>query len=278
MKYNFDHDVDASVFLWLDYLMVEENEGFQTYSGALRASTALVSGYNSYSAAHRQFVYDSSISGVTVPSGIRVSAGFIPTGSSGVVIDWYKGQALSTGSLSSPSMAYSYKEINIYFTSSSAQQVLFENKFVLNPRSRPSNENFDAKDLVYPCIFIKSSAGANKPLCFDGCATTNMPVRLVVLAENPYQYRAITAALRDEKHKMMALFSPSQLPFNNLYSLNAPSFDYSSSVTTIQSDSSRLAFIREVSVSDFQDRVNNEIAPHVFGGIVDLDLEFVRFP
>lgn len=277
MKYSIDHSVEPSTYLWLDNLLVEKNLGFQSYSGSFRVTPSLVSGYNSYSAPHRQFVYDYSVSGASVPSGVSVGGAFVST-DAGVKIDFYRGQVLFTGSVSpTVSAAYSYKEINVYFTTSSESQVLFENKFVLNPRSQPKQENFNAKDLVYPCVFIKSSAGENKTLCFDSCSSTVIPVRLIVLAENLYQYRAITSALRDQKEGFMAIFNPDELPFDELYALKSP-FDYSARVTSIQTDCNRLAFIKDVSISDFQDKINTEIGPRVFGGFVDLDLELIRFP
>lgn len=277
MKYSIDHSIESSAFLWLDNLLIERNEAFVGYSGALRATSPIVSGYNGYSAPHRQFVYDSSVSGATVPTGVYVSNVFTPTGA-GVKIDFYRGQALFTGSPASVSMSYSYKEVNLYFSTMTEAAVLFENKFVLNPRSNPKHENYSSKDLVYPCIFIRSSAGQNKMLCFDGCAATTIPLRLTVLAENLYQYRAITAALRDRKDTFMALFNPNELPFDETYSLKNGPFDYSESVKVIQTDPNRLAYIREVSISDFQDRVNSEIGPRVFGGFIDLDLELLRVP
>lgn len=268
MKYSIDHSIEPSTFLWLDNLLVERNEAFSNYTGATRSTPSLVSGYYAYSAPHRQFVYDSSVAGAIVPSGAGASK-----------IDFYRGQLLSPTSLGpSTTLSYSFKEINIYFTASSEAAVLFENKFGTNPRSQPTNENFNAKDLVYPCIFIKSRAGDNETICFEGGAATTIPVRLILLAENLYQYRAVTAALRDRKETHMALFNPAELPFDETYSLKNGPFDYSESVKAIQTDPYRLAYIRDVAISDFQDRINAQIGPRVFGGFIDLDLELLRFP
>lgn len=278
MKYSIDHSIEPSTFLWLDHLLIEKNEAFASYSGSFRSTPPLVSGYYGFAAPHRQFVYDSSISGVTVPSGVFVGSTFVIDGS-GVEIDFNRGQALFTSNPSQTvSAAYSYKEINIYFTNNSEKQVLFENKFVLNPRSQPRNDSFKADDIVYPCIFIKSSAGENKTLCFDGLSSTTIEVRLILLAENFYQYRAVTAALRDAKETFIPLFNPSEMPFDELNSLKFRPFDYSSSVNSIQADPNRLAYVKDVSISDFQDKVNSLIGPRVFGGFIDLELELMRFP
>lgn len=278
MRPQIDHNIDPSIFLWLDYLLIERNEAFQNFTGEFRATSSLISGFNSYSAPHRQFVYDSSVSGATVPSGVSASGVFVPTGAT-IKLDFYRGQVVTTTTLTQPvSGVYSYKEVNLYFADSSDKSILFENKYDVNPRSQPKYEDYDAKNLSYPCIFIKSCAGVNEAICFDGCESTVMEVRLILLAENLYQYKAITSILRDRKNTHMAIFNPEELPFDEFYSLRNGPFDYSSSVNTIQTDSNRLAFVKNVSISDFTDRVNMEIGPRVFGGFIDLELELLRFP
>ncbi len=304
MKYSIDHNIEPSVYLWLDNLLIEKNQGFGTFSGNFNHTTTFISGYNSFSSPHRQYVYDSTISGAVVPDGVYVDGNFLSSNfvnitsdlttitsdstiftadlisiaSTGASLDFYRGQALLTGSPNSIiSAQYSFKEINVYFTTNTDKQVLFENKFVQNARSKPRYDNFNAKDVSYPCIFIKSSAGKNHTLAFDGCSATNIPVRMIVLADSLFLYRAITAALRDSVETFIPIFNPSELPLNHLYSLVGP-FDYSTMANTIQQDANRLAFIKNVAISDFQDKVSNLIGPQVFAGFVDIDLELVRFP
>ncbi len=218
------------------------------------------------------------MSGVNVPSGVFVGGVFNSTGA-GLKIDFQRGQALFTGNQNQTvSGRYSFKEVNLYFTNSSEQTVLFENKFVQNPRNSPSFTGFAAEDIVYPCIFIKSSAGSNKTISFDEMVATTNPVRLIFLADNNYLYRAVTSILRDKSETFMAIFNSEETPFNEFYGLKTGVFDYSHAVSTIQEDQSRLAYIREVSISDFNDKTNSLIGPHVFGGFIDLKLELLRFP
>lgn len=278
MKYTLDHDVDSSVFLWLDYLLVERNLGFGTYSGSLTPVTSMYSGKSAYAAPHRQFVYDSTVTGVTVPSGVFTNGAFRPTGAN-TVIDYLHGQALFPSGVPQPvALRYSYKEINVYITDKPVEEILFENKFEERPRNAPAHTDFKPTDLVYPCILIKSEAGDNRQESFDGMARTTMPVKLVFLAENPYQYKAVTSVLRDQKDRHIVLFPPEHLPFDQYFNLKSGSFDYSQSVSNLQTDQSRLAYLREVSISPFPDRVNSQIGPKVRGALIDIDLEVMRFP
>jgi len=276
MKYSFDHNIDPSFYLWLDNLVIEKGEGFGYYSGALRKVTSPVSGFTSYAVPHRQLVYDFSVSGAAVPSGFYSGSAFVPTGA-GAKVDYYNGQLLISGTAAgNMSMAYYYKEFNIYFTSSSETEVLFENKFSTAPRFQPAFTGFSPRDVTYPCIFIKSSVGDNTQLCFGGETSTLLPVRLTVLAENAYQYKAVTSLLRDSARGFIPVLNPSEMPFDTTYSLKSGKFDYSSLVSTVQTDCTRLAFIKSVRVSDFSDKVNSAVGPRVVGGFVDVDLELLR--
>ena len=278
MRYTIDHDVDSSVFLWLDYLLVERNLGFSTYSGAFTPVTSMYSGKSAYAAPHRQFVYDSTITGAVVPSGASTNGAFVPRGT-GMAIDYMHGQTLFPSAVAQPvTTRYSYKEINVYITDKPVEEILFENKYQERPRNAPAHTDFKPDDLVYPCILIKSEAGGNRQESFDGMARTTMPVKLVFLAENPYQYKAVTSVLRDQQDKHIVLFPPEHLPFDQYFNLKSGSFDYSQSVSNLQEDQSRLAYLREVAISPFPDRVNSQIGPRVRGALIDIDLELMRFP
>ena len=153
--------------------------------------------------------------------------------------------------------------------------MLFENKFVVNPRNTPAFTEVSATDVVFPCIYIKCSAGDNKIISFEKCALTTIPIRLIVLADSPYLYRAITSRLRDRVQSHVAIFDPSEMPFDMYGSLKG-SFNYASVCQSIQADAGRLGFIREVAISDFQPSLNSKIAPRCFGGFVDIKFELAR--
>ena len=276
MIYTLDHVFDSSVYLWLDHVLIEYGRGFGNYTGSLKPVSSSQGGLSSYAFPHRQLVYDYSVSGSIVASGVYVTGTFQETGAS-LKIDNQRGQALFTASQTQVSGAYSYKEVNIYETLANEQEVLFETKFVINPRSQPASSNYTPQDVVYPCIFIKSSAGNNKTLCFDGCAETIIPVRLMFLADSLFLYKAVTSILRDRKETHIPIFNASELPFDKYYSLKAP-FDYTEARNAPQAEN-RLAYVKDVSISDFKDKVNNSIGPrNLFGGFIDIDFQILRFP
>ncbi len=277
MKLTLDHKIDPSVALWLDHLLVNQGSGFLTYSGDFRENVSPISGFSTYAAPHRQFVYDYGVSGAVVPSGVSVGSTFTPTGS-GLALDYNQGAALFNSVQSQTvSTQYSYKECNTYFTFDNEETVLFENRFVVNPRNGPSFTEVNATDIVVPCIFIKSSAGKNEIISFEKCALTTINVRLICICDSPYLYRAITSLLRDQKELHLPIFDPSEMPFDMYGSLKSP-FNYEVTRSAIQADAGRLCYVREVNISDFQDRLNAKIGPRIFGGFVDIKLEIARYP
>ncbi len=154
MKPTIDSLIESSVFLWLDNVLVEQNAGFYNYQGDLKKSaTPSFSGYNSYLSPHRQWVYDSSISGAQVPTGALVGSTNTPRGT-GLHLNFNNGEALMSTSPSSVKATYSFKDINIYFHNETEETVLFDKKFSLNPRTSPVPDSYQNTDAVYPCIFI----------------------------------------------------------------------------------------------------------------------------
>lgn len=265
MKETLNHSILSSAYLWIDNKFVEHGEGFVNVSGNLKKNGA------AQLFPYRQLVYDTSISGVTVPSGVYVNSSF-----SGVPIDYMKGQAYVNTS-ATVSGRYSAKEINVYTSMKSEQKVLFESRFQESPKANSTFTGYNAADYVYPCAILKIGAGANSSISFDGACSTVVPLRVMLICENDYQYQSATSLLRDSYETHIPLFSTSQLPFSSSGTLKFP-FDYSASGSLISQNSNNLAYVKNVSISDFDPRVNNEIAPNVVGGFVDLDLECLRFP
>lgn len=244
---------------------MEGGSGFANASGNLNRHG------DSYLFPYRQLVYDGSIAGATFASGAYINGSF-----SGIPIDFMNGRALYSSS-ATVSGRYAHKEINLYTTTKSEQRVLFESRFQPNPKANVAFTGYSAHDYVYPCAILKVGAGKNSSISFDGACSTVIPVRIMLVCENEYQYHAAAGLMRDAYETHIPLFSTDQLPFTSSGTLKR-SFDYSASGSLISSNPSNLAYVKGVEISDFEPRVNNEIAPDSVAGFVDLELECLRFP
>lgn len=250
--------------------------GYSNHSSVFYPSSSSLQGLASFSAPHRQFVYDSSISGVSVPSSLTVNGSSQSKGSD-LRIDFLHGQAIFASTTpSTVSGSYSAKEVNIYFTSQSAQEILLENKHQTSAK-HASFTGFSPEQQPIPGIFIQVGAGNNKRLCFDSLTATTIPVSMVFIADNVFTYRAVTSAIRDYKDKSIPIFSAEQMPFNYQGDITG-SFDYSAMATAIQADPYNLGYVKEVRISDLNHRINDEIGPNIRAGLIDVDIELLRFP
>lgn len=265
MRESLNHSILSSVYLWADNKFVEGGLGFSNSSGNLTKYGS------SYLFTYRQLVYDSSVAGATVPSGVYINGSF-----SGVPVDYMNGKALYNGN-ATVSGRYAHKEINLYTSTKSEQKILFESRFQENPKANTSFTGYSPQDYVYPCAIIKASVGKNAAISFDGACSTVIPVRMMLVCENEYQYQAAAGLMRDAYESHIPLFSTDQLPFTSSGTLKR-TFDYSASGSLISSNPSNLAYVKTVEISDFEPRVNNEIAPNCVAGFVDLELECLRFP
>ncbi len=270
--------VEASVFLWLDNILLKEGSGFANFAGNFTKTTGSYGGFHSYASPFRQWVYSQDVSGAQIPSGVYANGVFQTTGVA-KQLDFNQGQFISTATVTAPvSGSFSYKEVNLYFTNEPDEVVLFEKKYEPSRRHNPQYTSYLPTDQVYPLIFIKQSAGKNNMLCFDRMVDTSFNVRLIVLADTPYLYKSICGRIRDKKDSWLPIFNASEMPFNQFGALKFP-FNYSNSVSSIQSDATRLAYITEVSISDLPSRVTTELHGfRIFAGIIDLTLSVYRQP
>ena len=128
----FSHDVNNSFFLWFDNALMRKGQAFKTYTTKLYNYTdnRLV-GKVIYGSPYKQWAYDKSIAGITIPSGVTVDNTFIATGTSGMIIDFDNGRIIFNSGVSSSltvSGTYSVKEIRSSIQSSNTFSVYFYGK------------------------------------------------------------------------------------------------------------------------------------------------------
>ena len=78
MKPTFAHDVLNSFFLWFDNFAMKKGDAYVTYTTKLYPTTddRLGAGKIIYASPYKQWVYDKSITGATIPSGFTIDGSF----------------------------------------------------------------------------------------------------------------------------------------------------------------------------------------------------------
>lgn len=137
MKQTFSHTLLGSFYLWFDHYLLSTGEAFSNETTIFYPSTdASLPGYVTYASPYKQLVYDSSIPGANVLSGVAPinTEQFIGRGTSGLMFDYQNGRIFSnlavsgelynyiTGSYSGTTPAY-VQDCNATYVYSGGQLV-----------------------------------------------------------------------------------------------------------------------------------------------------------
>ena len=269
----------SSFYLWLDHEVLERGEAFINYSGKLYNSPDPNFPNSSvYGAPFRQWVYDSSIPNVTIPSGVFINGSYVARGTSGLNLDFNKGRAIMSGNASTNvSVNYSFKEYNIYYTDEREEKLLFEKAYSATPKVSQVTGALGYLDIPYPCIFIKHKNGENIPFAFGGEDSTETIIRCIVLGSNSFSLDGVISILSDSARKVFPVFSPQDFPFNYFGDFKSGnSFNYKNLCGS--QPQSNLVYIDRVTVSKLDEINNAKINKKCVAAIIDFELSDVRNP
>lgn len=269
----------SSFYLWLDHEVLERGEAFINYSGKLyNAPDPNFPNKQVYGAPFRQWVYDSSIPNVNIPSGVFINGSYVARGTSGLNLDFNKGRAIISGNASTNvSASYSFKEYNIYYTDEREEKLLFEKAYSATPKVSQVTGALEYLDIPYPCIFIKHKNGENIPFAFGGEDSTETIIRCIVLGSNSFSLDGVISILSDSARKVFPVFSPQDFPFNYFGDFKSGnSFNYKTLCGS--QPQSNLVHIDRVTVSKLDEINNAKINKKCVAAIIDFELSDVRNP
>ena len=80
MKPQFQHEITTSFSLWMDNYLLKKGEAFKNYSTALSylSDSRIDSSLKSFSSPYKQWVFDKSIDGATVPDSVTIDGVVYP--------------------------------------------------------------------------------------------------------------------------------------------------------------------------------------------------------
>jgi hypothetical protein len=246
----------------------------------------LFSDYYVYATPFKQLVSDGGITGASTPNlltGVYVDGdGPIGPGTSGLhSINHMQGQAYFTGATDpmsgkTVSGRYAVKDFNVFLTSLPEEQLLFETKLLLNPKTSDIKvtTGVDSSSQTYPAIFIKDNGGRNEEYAMGGIENTVINARAIVLADSLFNLDAACGILKDTVRKKMSVIDQTDLNLNALGGYTGVTYNYTGVAT------GDYCYIDDVSVSknvanrgDFQN-----LNPNVFSAFVDFELHSHRMP
>lgn len=271
------NDLYYSFCLFIDHQIQQKGEAFTNHSSSFyKMEDKSLSNYTVYASPFKQFVYDYSISGANIPSGVYINNVFCNKGVSGLKIDYLNGRVILSGGAAYKNLnisgSYAVKDFNIYPTTQSDEELIFETKYELRPKYTKALSGIDKSALTVPGIFIVNLNTSLEPYSFGGLCETTINIHSVILSDSKDQLDAVGSLIVDEKYSSFPVFSKTPLnPFGDFKSGN---YNYLSYISGVE----MLGYISDVdfyklSSKDFSDRY-----PDLKAGFCDIQVKLVRQP
>lgn len=284
----FENKLVSSFFLYIDHEVLRKGQAYtvQTINFNKSSDYFQIDGVNYYpfTSAFDQLVSDASIptggfSQISINSGAGIDLG--QSGFFGVNYD--RGEIYFTGSNYSGNSVTAtgcIKDFNIYLNENSEEELLFETKFSLRPKSSDQSVSSSSqllnKQITYPCIFIRMESGTGEDFAFGGLDKMISNFRCLVLAENTYSLDAVCSILKDLRKTEFSTIDPAQLPYSSFGAITGSAYNYNNQVAN-QTDKSLIwdVSVSKVSFSDSKIKLAN---PQIHSAIVDFEVYSFRNP
>lgn len=231
MKEQYSHQLVTSFYLWLDHILLEKAEAYENKTGLFyQYSDSRLPSNSVYGSPNAQFVYDSSITGANIVSGVYdASQTFIGRGTSGLKIDNNNGRVVFNNGIDGLAIsgAYSVKDFNIYLNPRD-EKFIFEEAFNVKERTVREITNVAPYSIVAPCMVVKYNIEEyNEPFAFGGEDWTKTTLRVIFISDNYYKINGALSALKDRNHSCFANISDwSDIPLNYYGDLKTGYYNY----------------------------------------------------
>ncbi len=279
MKAQFQHNLTSSFFMWFDNFLLTKGEAYTNKTGEFfyYDDTLIDSDYTVFGSPYKQWVSDSSIDGATVPTGVYVN-GNLSGRADGIVLDFDNGRALAAGASSTDTVTGSFavKDFNIYFTNDTEDDLIIENKYVVNSRVPSGPYTYITPyDDVAPAIFLAASTLENKPFALGGMMDTVVLMKAVVISDDPYKLDGALSIFGDSVNEVIEPIPMSGFPYTELGDLKGDSYNYTGVKEGYAGETPY--FVDKVRTSKLSDRARKAVANELYIGFIDFDVQQHRY-
>jgi len=282
MKAQFDNRVMSSLLLFVDHQLLNHGEAYTNHSSYFTETNQVYANYFNYAAPFKQFVSDASITGANVMTQVFLDGAAKSIGDNGFnSIDYINGQVNFTSQITGANRLsgnYAVKDFNVYLTTLSEEEILFESKYHLKPKTNQTVTGLAPDSQTFPAVFVKSTSSENVPFAFGGTDQTNFNARLIVLGDSAYELDAACSILKDVV-KSNVYFIQDELPFNALGAYTGEAYNYTGLATGEGGDGNAI-FLNKAYVTKNVAGLDgyNKINPQMHTAFVDYELIIARKP
>lgn len=284
MKPAFSHTALNSFILWWDNFLMRKGEAYKTVTSKLYnySDERIGSSKVVYGSPYKQWVYDSSITGATIPTGFLINGAMTPTGTSGMFIDFENGRIIFNSGVStnlSITGTYTTKEINTYPNDQPEESLIIEGKYIQNSKYTVSSNYIAPHAPAAPAAFISIENIDNNAFAFGGEDKTTLNAKAVVFCENMYQLDGVLGVFADSYNEVFSQIPISVHPLGEFHKLKTglypTGFNYNDVKSTYSNDQ---FFITDITVSKVRDDSVKELNPDLNIGIIDFEFCRFRYP
>lgn len=277
MKPQYQHNITTSFALWLDHHLLDKGEAYTNKTGKLYyySDPRVSSTYKVFGSPHKQWVFDSSITGATIPSGVYVS-GVFKNRNNGVVLDFINGRALVSGTTTGVNVtgSYSVKDFNIYLSNENEEDLILENNIEANSKFPQTGTYIAPYDESFPAIYVLSDGNKNTPFAFGGEDETRSLMRAVVFAESSYQLDGVLSLFSDSTQKVFKLKDFTDFPITEYGDIKSGTYSFDDYYTN--PDVTTELYIDDVTASKLRDR--SKLGSKAYVGFLDFEIIKYRYP
>jgi hypothetical protein len=273
-----NNDLYYSACLYLQHQIEQRGAAFRNHSGYYyKVEDRELPNLNVYALPFKSLIYDHSISGATIPTGVWVNSNYVVKNQSGLIaIDYINSRAIfsggSTYSNLSVSGRYAIKDFNIWPSTKSDEELIFETKYQLNPSYNRGLSGIDKNALVVPGIFITNLNTENEILAFGGLLENTTNIHCVILADSKDQLDAVGGLLADEKYSSFPVFS--KTPLNYYGDYKSGNYNYIDYIGPTSGQN--LAFIDDASFYRLSSKDFSDKYPDLKAGFCEFHCKMVK--
>jgi len=291
MKVQFDHLLQSSFYLWFDDQITKQAEAVTSgisqdfYYSSLGVDVP--SDLVAYYSPDRQFVADGTGAArppesQNAPSGVYINGVFTNQFTNNLMIDFNQGRVLldaAQGTNLTISGKFDRKNVNVYITNDSEEQLLLNNDFVLASDGdtwMQDQSKLGSPNYTVPAAFVSCNGSDNEPFAFGGLDQTITKIRTVFVTEDNYTLDGLLSLFRDVSKTSFPLISYEAFPFGEYFHIKEPPYTYTGLKAAYPSN--KKVFIHDVTVSKLYDRSSLRIHKDLLIGFADFELNTVRLP
>ena len=279
LQAQIDHKVVISFKEFLQNKIFTKGRAFTNTTGLYYHMTGqLDQNVTVYASPYRPLIYDASISGATIITGVSGNGTLINKGTSGLSFDYDQNRILFT---TDPGVAqfsgtFALADYTIKYTTKSEDDILLNTRYVPNANFNQVTTGLDENVETYPLVYINYDPGTNEGRALGGLDSTEFSFSCYCILDNEYVLDGVLGIMRDMNQVQFGLFDTSEYPFNISGDLNNINYNY----TGLMASKSwpNAAHVEKVTSSKLSREIMRQFGPNIFIGVVDVECSLSRWP